>query len=376
MVFPPQIRIWCQKLAVPLCIALFAICIGFSLVAVKNKPTPPPLASPALKELAARHNIELGNFAILSYIHDPTYKSILTSQFDFVLADNTPNWYFTDGGLRPSATTYNFVQMDEVVTYAQDHQMPVEAHHLLWGEDKWLPEWLKNGNYNKAQLKDIMHDHILTVAGRYRGKVKQWSVVNEAFTRKQQSNGLRDWWADHTGGGTDYMDQAFMSARQADPGAKLILNDFNNEHYSQISDAMYAYIKSAKSRGIPIDGIGMQMHIDGTHAPDKLEVINNMRRFADLGVGVYVTEFDVNMSAVSADNSTKDQIAGSIYYNMMRACIESKVCHSFALLGITDKETWYNYMGPATAGARPLMFDENYYPKQAYYSFRTALEQQ
>lgn len=352
----------------------FAVLICLSLITAQNQPPAPSLESPPLKELAAKHGIALGNFAILNHIHDPVYSNILTSQFDFALADNTPNWYFTDGGLRPSASSYNFKQMDEVVGYAQSNRMAIEAHHLLWGEGKWLPEWLKNGNHTKAELTKIIQDHIATVVGRYKGKIRQWSVVNEAFTREQHVSGLSDWWADHTGG-TDYIDQAFITAHQADPEAKLILNDFNNEHYNPVSDAMYKYIKGAKARGIPIDGIGMQMHIDGTHAPDKQEVITNMQRFAALGVEVYVTEFDVNMSAVAADSDGKDMIAGSIYYNMIRACIESKVCHNFALLGITDKETWYNYMGPTTAGARPLMFDEMYRPKQAYYSFRAALEQ-
>jgi endo-1,4-beta-xylanase len=359
---------------IPAGFAFFSVFIFFGVIAIQNE-LPIPLASPPLKELAARHGIALGNFAILNHMNDPAYRDILTTQFDFVLADNTPNWYFTDGGLRPSATTYNFKQMDEVVAYAQTHSMPIEAHHLLWGEDKWLPEWLKKGNYSEPQLESIAHDHISTVVGRYKGKIKQWSVVNEAFTRGQHVNGLSDWWADHTSGGTGYIDPAFISARQADPQAKLILNDFNDEQFNPVSDAMYAYIKGAKTRGVPIDGIGMQMHIDGTHAPDKAEVIANMQRFASLDIGVYVTEFDVNMSAVPADNATKDKIAGDIYYSMMRACIESKVCHSFALLGITDKETWYNYMGSATMGARPLMFDDAYRPKQAYYSFRAALEQ-
>lgn len=370
-----RLRLLCHQLVIPTGFAFISVFICMGVVTAQMMPVPSVLASPPLKELAARHGVELGNFAILNHMNDPFYRDILTSQFDFVLADNTPNWYFTDGGLRPSEATYNFKQMDEVVAYAETHGMDIEAHHLLWGEDKWLPDWLKNGNYSKEQLAGIMHDHIATVAGRYKSKIKQWSVVNEAFTRGQHANGLSDWWADHTGDDMEYIDQAFLAARQADPQAKLILNDFNNEQYNPVSDAMYEYIKDAKARGVPIDGIGMQMHIDGTHAPDKVEVIANMQRFAALGVDIYVTEFDVNMSAVPADNATKDRIAGDIYYNMMRACIESKVCHSFALLGITDKETWYNYMGPSTVGARPLMFDEKYRPKQAYYSFRTALEQ-
>jgi endo-1,4-beta-xylanase len=171
----------------------------------------------------------------------------------------------------------------------------------------------------------------------------------------------------------DYIDEAFYAARAADPSAKLFLNDFQNEGKNDVSDAMYAYVKDAKARGVPIDGVGFQMHIDGTHPPVKNEVVSNMKRFGELGVEVYVTEFDVNMNDVKADDKAKNKIQADTYYDMMRACIESGHCHSFAILGITDKETWYNYLG--LADARPLPFDRAYNPKPAYYSFRNALEQ-
>lgn len=354
-------------LAIPITIGLL---FGFGGV----KPATTTLPEPPLKTLAARHNIELGNFAISTYLGTPQYANILTSQFNLALIDNTPNWYFTDGGLRPSPTTYNFATMDKVVQFGQDHHMNLQAHHLLWGEDKWLPDWLKNGQYTESQLMDIIYNHISTVAGHYKGKIKEWTVVNEAFTRGQHVYGLHDWWADHTGSQA-YIDQAFIWAHQADPQAKLILNDFDNEHFNPVSNAMYDYIKQAKARGVPIDGIGMQMHIDATHPPDMTEVIQNMQRFGTLGVSVYVTEFDVNMSAIPAPDNVRDNMAGSIYYNMMRACIQAGNCHSFSSLGITDKETWYNYMGPSTADARPLMFNSNYQPKPAFFSFRNALLQ-
>lgn len=353
--------------------ALIVITAGLFVLRTYGAVNQDPLPSPSLKDLAASKGIQMGNFAILTRINEPRYRQILTSQFDFALADNTPNWYFTDGGLRPSPTTYNFKQMDQVMAFAEANQMPVQAHHYLWGEEKWLPDWLKNGNYSKDQLMGIIKDHIMTVGGRYKGRIREWTVANEAFSRGQHMFGLRDWWADHTGGGTAYIDQAFIEARQADPSSKLILNDFQNEGINDVSNAMYAYIKDAKARGIPIDGIGMQMHIDGTHPPTKDEVVSNMKRFGELGVDVYVTEFDVNMNDVKADKKDKDQIQSNVYYEMMRACIESKVCHSFAILGITDKETWYNYLG--LPDARPLPFDTNYDPKPAFYSLRAALQQ-
>lgn len=330
------------------------------------------LRQPALKILAANHNIELGNFAIPSRINEAPYSYLLSSQFNLALVDNQPNWHFTDADLRPSPTTFDFSRIDQVVNYATSHSMAMQAHHFVWGDEKWLPDWLKNGKYTPNQLLNIIHNHISVVGGRYSGKIGEWTVVNEAFTRAQRLYDLHDWWADHIGS-QSYIDLSFIWARQADPHAKLILNDFNDEIYSTTSNNMYDYIKSARQRGIPIDGIGMQMHIDASKRPDKKEVISNMQRFGKLGLKVYVTEFDVNMNSVNGSADYKDKLQADIYYDMMRACIESNVCPSFSILGITDKETWYNYIG--SKNANPLPFDRNYNPKPAYYALYNALKQ-
>lgn len=337
-----------------------------------NRPKPVTLPEPSLKILAENNGIKIGNHAIRNHLDDKLYTDILTAQFSVALADNTPNWYFTDGGLRPTKDTYNWKGMDEVMNFAQSHGMAIEAHHYLWGEEKWLPDWLKKGDYSKQELYEFMRQHITTVGNRYSGRVTQWTVVNEAFTRNQHLFNLNDWWADNTGG-MEYIDKAFIWAREADPKSQLLLNDFNNESINDTSNAMYDYTRDALARGVPIDGIGMQMHLDGVHPPAKDEVISNMKRFGELGLDVYVTEFDVNMDNVKANVGAKDLIQENIYYEMMRACIESKVCHQFSFLGITDAETWYNHIG--LKDPRPLMFDRDYKPKPAFYGIRTALEQ-
>ncbi len=351
--------------------ALLLVVFGILLVTRQSAETP-DLPRPALKELAAENGILIGNHAIRNHLNDKPYTDILTSEFDFVLADNTPNWYFTDGGLQPKKGEFNWEGMDEVMAFAESHGMPVEAHHYLWGEQKWLPDWLKDGEYSKDELYELMRTHIMTVGGRYSGRIAQWTVVNEAFTRQRGLFNLRDWWADNTGG-LEYIDKAFAWAREADPHSQLLLNDFNNESLNETSNAMYDYVKGALKRGVPIDGIGMQMHLDGSHPPTKDEVVANMRRFGELGLDVYVTEFDVNMEDVKADGHDKDRIQENIYYEMMRACIESEYCKQFAYLGITDAETWYNHIG--LKDPRPLMFDRNYQPKPAYWGARTALKQ-
>lgn len=331
------------------------------------------LLEPPLKTLAAAQGIQIGNFAIPSRLNEKPYSDILTSQFDLALVDNQPNWHFVDYDLRPSPTKFNFARIDQVVDFATAHNMAIQVHHFIWGDEKWLPDWLKNGGYNKQQLLEIIHNHISTVGQRYSGRVSEWTVVNEAFSRAQHLYNLHDWWADHIGD-QSYIDQSFIWARQADPHAKLLLNDFNDEIYSVTSNTMYDYIKLARQRGVPIDGIGMQMHIDGAKRPSKAEVIANMQRFGKLGVKVYVTEFDVNMSGVFGSTESKNQLQAAIYSDMLRACLESKVCPSFSILGITDKETWYNYLG--VMGAMPLPFDKDYNPKPAYYALHHALQEE
>ena len=93
-------------------------------------------------------------------------------------------------------------------------------------------------------------------------------MVNKAFSRSQHIYGLHGWWADNTGCQA-YINDSFIWAHQADPSAKLILNDFKDETANSISNAMDSYIQAAKSRGILKGGIGMQMHIDGTNPPSK-----------------------------------------------------------------------------------------------------------
>lgn len=358
-----------KKQSIIIGLLLSAGAIASIVYAYSKRSRVPDLPDPPLYVLAQKHDITIGNFAIYTRLNEIPYREILTSEHNLALADNTPNWYFIGGGIRPTKETFNFREMDEVVNFAKQNNMKLEAHHYLWGEEKWLPDWLKNGNFSKQELSNLIQEHIATVGGRYRGRIDTWTVVNETFTRRQNIYGLNDWWYDQFKDDS-FIDDAFRWARQADPNAKLLINDFNNEGINDVSNAMYDYVKSAKERGVPIDGIGMQMHIDGTHPPTKDEVKSNMKRFYELGVDIYITEFDVNMNDVKARSDSKDQIQANIYYEMARACVESPGCKSFAMLGITDKETWYSHMG--LPDPRPLPFDKQYKPKPAYFALRRA----
>lgn len=334
----------------------------------------PQLPTPPLKELAERRGIQVGSFASLKYLRERPYAEILSGQFEYAIIDGEPNWKFEDHELRPTKDTYDFSHMDQVFDFADQHDMPVRVQHMLWGDEKWLPDWLKSGNYTDAELMDIIHAHINTVATRYKGKVREYTVVNEAFSRKLKTGGNTDWWGEHLS--TEYIDNAFRWAHEADPDAILILNDFGNEKETEISDLMYDYVKDARARGIPIHGIGMQMHIDAATAASKEEVVKNMKRFNELGLKIYITEFDVNMHAVEESKEDEDQHQARIYSNMLEACLEvgSENCPNFGFLGLIDRQTWYRGIG--LEDANPLLFNEDYSPKPAFFSIRKTLEDQ
>lgn len=357
-------------------IVLSILAIVGTLQLIRDKDTyvakaPPQLPIPSLKKLAGDKGLLVGSFASLKYLRERAYTDILASQFEFTIVDGEPNWRFEDFTLRPTRDTFDFGNMDKVVTFAEQQDMPLRVQHLLWGDDKWLPDWLTKGDFTQDELMGIIRNHITAVTSRYKGRVREYSVVNEAFSRKLLTGGNHDWWGEHLD--QSYIDNAFMWARENDPVAVLILNDFGNETEGEISNLMYDYIKDAKARGIPIDALGMQMHINASNPPTKDKVVSNMKRFIDLGVKIYITEFDVNMHDLDKSREEEDKIQAGIYGDLLGACIEvgPENCPSFGFLGLIDRQSWYNGLG--ITDANPLLFNDDYSPKPAFFAIRDVL---
>ncbi len=355
-----------RKDVLALAIGLLVIAIT-SLVVWYSFPSSPNLPIPSLKDLANKNHISIGVHTSLDRLSDTPYKNIVTSQFSFITIDGEANWNF----IHPTLSKYNYSKVDKLMTFANMHNMPVQIHHLIWGEQLFLPTWLKTGGYTSMQLLNIIHSYITNVVGHLKGRVAVWSVVNEVFSRNQHLYGLQDWWANNIKDGTAYVDDSYIWAHQVDPNAKLILNDFDNETENSVSNAEYNYIKAAQLRGVPIDGIGMQMHIDAANPPSTQDVIKNIKRFAAIGIPTYVTEFDVNLNSVKGSSQYKNQLEANITYDMVRACVESKACVSFDEFGVSDKDNTLKSI--AHTNSHSYLFTSRYVPKLSFYSFRNAL---
>jgi endo-1,4-beta-xylanase len=212
----------------------------------------------SLRDYADKTGVLVGTAVNPRLFTEEAYAATLAREFNMIEPENVMKW----GTIRATRDVFDFKPGDEVVTFAQAHRMKVRGHCLIW--QKYNPAWLSKGTFTPEQLWELMHEHITTVVKHYAGQVFAWDVVNEAFDARGGFE--HSVWYDRPGIGlagkkTAYIEQAFRWAREADPKALLFYNDYDAEGLNAKSDAIYAMVKDFKQRGVPIDGIGLQMHI-------------------------------------------------------------------------------------------------------------------
>lgn len=323
----------------------------------------------SLRQKAETDGVLVGTAVRPSQLSEPAYASTLAREFSMVEAEDAMKWWV----LRPDAAIYDFRQGDEVVRFAQAHQMKIRGHCLVWG--RYNPDWLTQGHFTARQLSRLLHEHITRVMKHYAGQVFAWDVVNEAL---DENGDVRDsLWYNQPGigwsqKGTAYIEQVFRWAHNADAHAMLFYNEAEGEGLNRKSDAIYAMVKDFKLRGVPIDGVGLQMHLPSLDV-DIPAIAANIARLTALGVQVHITELDVSLPVSANGLPRPGDLArqADVYRGIVRACLNSAGCTAIQTWGFTDKYSW---IGSHSHGARgqALPFDRAYQPKPAY---RAVLEE-
>lgn len=328
-------------------------------------PGPTALQQPTLRDLAEARHLLIGAAVVMdAYSSDPQYRQTLASQYNCLVPGNVMKF----DQIHPGPTEYNFANADELVRFAQASRMTVHGHTLVWYQS--LPAWITGGTFTKAQLLQVLEDHITTVVGRYRGRIASWDVVNEVADG--QAAPLRSSiWLQVIG--PEYIDSAFVWAHRADPAAKLYLNDTHAEGVNPRSDAILSLVRGLRARGIPIDGVGFESHLTLTPPPPAAtDLQTNFARFANAGFDVRVSELDVRI-ADTAGVAALTAAAG-IYRDALDACLRlGSRCTGVTTWGFTDRYGWIPSAYPGFGRALP--FDENYQPKPAYDALITRLQQ-
>jgi endo-1,4-beta-xylanase len=328
-----------------------------------------PAFSQALRDLAAERGIRFGAAADPSFFAEGLYADTLAREYSQIEPENAMKF----GPIHPQVNGYSFGTADSVVSFGRAHGMAVRGHTLVWHNQN--PTWLTSGGYSSSQLNSILHDHIQTVVSHYKGQVYAWDVVNEAF---DDTGNLRSTiWSNSPGiglTGTGYIEQAFRWAHETDPDALLFYNDYSAEGLNSKANAIYAMVQDFKARGVPIHGVGLQMHWTTSTTPLS-HIEANIKRITDLGLQVHITELDVRLKLDSYGNpSAADlQTQAQVYRNMASACMKFPLCTSIQTWGFTDRHSWIP--GTFSGYGAALIFDSTYQPKPAYDALAAAFRQ-
>jgi endo-1,4-beta-xylanase len=315
-----------------------------------------------LRTLAEARGIAIGTaVAAVPLRDDSQYAETLRREFNLVTTETELKMDV----LRPNRDTYDFSHADTIIEFAEANEMRVRGHTLVWHDA--LPGWLTGGNFSRDELVAILRDHIHTVVRHYRGRVDYWDVVNEAMG---DDGNLRDsFWL--RGIGPEYIEYAFTWAREADPDALLFYNDYGAETMNDKSNAIYEMLGDLVLRDIPVDGIGLQMHVSLGDVPDMERVRANMVTLEALRLEVHITEMDVAVYNGTGTDAQRLDAQAVVYRDALRTCLSVDACTTFSTWGFTDRHTWI----PQVIGRpdAPLPFDADYQPKPAYWSLAGAL---
>lgn len=322
---------------------------------------------PPLRELADLNDFYIGAAARADNINTPAYAETLAGEFNMLTPENEAKFC----ELQPQQGSFDFDELDRLVDFAAENNMVVRGHTLLW--HRCNPDWLLNGAFSREEAIDIMREHIFTVMQRYQGRIAIWDVVNEAVN--EDGNLRNTIWLQWIG--EEYIDLAFQFAREADPDALLFYNDYDGEGRSNKANAIYELVAGMVERGIPLDGVGLQMHIElgeteAYQAVNTTNLTNNLTRLGELGLQVQITEMDVYYEG-EATEEVFDRQAGD-YYRVLQTCLNHEACTALAIWGVHDQVSWLRQEEHSeNTDVEPLIFDGKYQPKPAYFALLDVL---
>ncbi|WP_051585735.1 endo-1,4-beta-xylanase [Caldanaerobius polysaccharolyticus] len=291
---------------------------------------------------------------------DP-HSQLVAKHFNMLVAENA----MKPISLEPTEGNFTFNNADAIVDFAIAHNMKMRGHTLLWHNQ--VPDWFFQdpSDPSKPASRDLLlqrlQTYITTVLNHFKTKyssnnpIVAWDVVNEVLD--DNGNLRNSKWLQIIG--PDYIEKAFQYAHEADPNVKLFINDYNIENNGAKTQAMYNLVKKLKDEGIPVDGIGMQMHININSNVDNIKA--SIEKFASLGVQIQITELDMNMQGnVSQDALLRQARLYKQLFDVLKQ--EKQYITAVVFWGVSDDVTWLSQPNA------PLLFDSNLQAKPAYWA--------
>lgn len=300
---------------------------------------------------------------------------LILSQFNSMTPENAMKM----GPIHPQEELYNWAGGDSIAAFAQRNNLFLRGHTLCWHNQ--TPGWLFKTNTGDTVSKEVLlqrlHDHITTVVSRYKGIIYAWDVVNEAISDKEDEFYRPSIW--YRICGEEFIEKAFQYAHEADPNALLFYNDYNEINPVK-REKIYTLVQNLKSKGIPIDGVGLQGHWS-IYEPTAEVLETTMKRFSQLGVKVQITELDISVYKKEhgrRDRTPVDSLAvfstehETLQIERYKTCFDifrkyKGVLTAVTFWNISDRNSWLDNFPVRGRKDYPLLFDKNLNPKKAFW---------
>ena len=297
--------------------------------------------------------------------NDSHYYEIAVSQFNSV----TPGNIFKPYYLHPVESYFEWFEADRLVEFCQNNNKRLHGHTLIWHNQ--LPDWIMNFQGSQSEWELMFKEHIQTICLHFKGKVKSWDVVNEAFN----DNGtLRNTiWKQKIG--SSYIEKAFRYAHEADPDALLFYNDYDIALNETKRKAILSLLNNLRQRGVTVHGIGMQMHISIVH-PENHQIAAALKELSENDFKIHLSEVDISLNPLSREFELTDELLERqadklAAITLLYKEIPSRYQYGITFWGVSDRNSWIREH--FNRDDYPLLFDDNYDPKPVYCKFKVTL---
>ena len=308
--------------------------------------------------------------------------SIVKNEYNTITPENSLKWMF----IEPQPNKFNFDVSDKYVDFGMKNNMHIVGHALVWHSQ--LSDYMK-GIKDRKTMSFHIQNHISTLVKRYKGKIHTWDVVNEALN---EDGTLRESVFFNIMG-SEYIENSFSWANDADPDVNLVYNDYNLCEEPKRKGAI-KLIKDLQKKNIKIDCVGIQAHWQ-LNSPTIEEIEKTIISFSELGIDVMFTELDISVlpspwelqGAEVNQNFEKfeDDKKMNPYPIKLPDAVKKKLANRYkdifklflkhqdkisrvTFWGVTDKNSWLNDWPIKGRTNYPLLFDRNYQSKIAYKS--------
>jgi endo-1,4-beta-xylanase len=328
----------------------------------------------ALRKLAAEKGLLYGTTISAGQISgDPRFVDLVLQQTGLVVAENDMKWQDMNRGARGDD---DYSPADTVAAFALENDLALRGHNLLWYYR--TPNWFFDLE-SRQEIERAIVERIRGLAGRYRGMVHSWDVVNEPIEPKDgRPDGLR------TGVflemfGPDYLALAYRTARETDPAARLVVNEYDLELDTPEQEArrtaLINLLERMRASGTPVDAVGVQAHLSCAGGPPFSAA--RLRRFlaelADLGLTIQITELDVTDENAPAEEAVRDRLVADTYSRFLETALDEPAVKMVVTWGLSDRHSWIvrkethesKWRGDGMP-SRPLPFDADLKPKPAF----------